>query len=144
MWASSLAINNLLAYGKETAWSVHPIEHELSAYYDLTHGGLAILTPAWMEHVLDDERLDKFVEYGVHVWGLDEDKDKYDIAKESIRKTREFFLSLDIPMTLKEAEIGEEDLEDMAKAAIANNGGPIGNFKPLDYEDVLAIYKKSL
>lgn len=58
--------------------------------------------------------------------------------------TREFFLSLDIPMTLKEAEIGEEDLEDMAKAAIANNGGPIGNFKPLDYEDVLAIFKKSL
>ncbi len=68
MWASSLAINGILSYGKDTVWSVHPMEHELSAYYDITHGvGLAILTPSWMKYVLDDERLDKFVEYGVNV-----------------------------------------------------------------------------
>lgn len=29
------------------------MEHELSAYYDITHGvGLAILTPRWMRHIL--------------------------------------------------------------------------------------------
>ena len=145
MWSSSLAINGLLSYGKNTAWSVHGMEHELSAYYGITHGiGLAILTPAWMEHVLDDERVDKFVEYGVNVWGIDSNKDKYEIARESIAKTKEFFLSLGIPMTLKEVGIGEENLENMAKAAIKHKGGAVGNFKPLYYEDVLAIYKKAL
>ena len=146
MWASSLAINGLLAYGKDTVWSVHDLEHELSAFYDITHGiGLAILTPPWMEYVLDDERVDKFVEYGVNVWGIDSSKDKYTIAKESIDKTREYFKSLDIPMSLREVGIGEENLEVMAKAAIENNRGrKIGNFKPLDYEDILEIYRKAL
>ncbi len=145
MWASSLAINGLLSYGKETIWSVHAMEHELSAYYDITHGiGLAILTPPWMEYVLDDTRLDKFVEYGVNVWGIDSDKDKYTIAKESIDKTKEFFISLGIPMTLREVGIGEENLENMAKAAIEHKDGVVGNFKPLYCEDVLAIYRRAL
>lgn len=145
MWASSLAINGLLSYGKNVVWSVHAMEHELSAYYDITHGiGLAILTPPWMEYVLDDERVDKFVEYGVNVWSIDKNKNKYEIAKESIKKTKEFFLSLDIPMTLKEVGIGEENLETMAKAAIEHKGGSVGNFKPLYYDDVLAIFKKAL
>ncbi|MDD4376905.1 MAG: iron-containing alcohol dehydrogenase, partial [Eubacteriales bacterium] len=33
MWASSLAINGLLSYGADVQWRVHPIEHELSAFY---------------------------------------------------------------------------------------------------------------
>lgn len=145
MWASSLAINGLLSYGKDTEWSVHDMEHELSAYYDITHGiGLAILTPPWMEYVLDDERVDKFVEYGVNVWDIDSSKDKYSIAKEAIENTREFFKSLDIPMSLREVGIEEKDLEVMAKSAIENNRGrKIGNFKPLDYEDILEIYKRA-
>lgn len=89
MWASSLAINGILSYGKDTKWSVHAMEHELSAFYDITHGiGLAILTPAWMEYVLDDERVDKFVEYGVNVWDIDENMDKYEIAKLAIQKNK--------------------------------------------------------
>ena len=52
MWASSLAINGLLSYGSDVQWCVHPMEHELSAFYDITHGdGLAILTPVWMDYV---------------------------------------------------------------------------------------------
>lgn len=145
MWASSLAINGLLAFGKNAIWSLHPIEHELSAYYDITHGvGLAIVTPPWMEYVLDDETVDKFVEYGVNVWDIDKTKDKYAIAHEAIDKTREYFRSLGVPLTLKEVGIGEEKLEDMAKAVIEHSNGPVGDFKPLNYEDVLNIYKKAL
>lgn len=145
MWASSLAINGILSYGKNAVWSVHAMEHELSAYYDITHGiGLAILTPHWMNYVLDDERVDKFVEYGVNVWNIDKNKDKYIIAKEAIDKTKEFFKSLGIPATLREVGIGEENLENMAKSAIEHKGGVVGNFKPLYYEDVLEIYRNSL
>ncbi|RXI40948.1 NADH-dependent alcohol dehydrogenase [Clostridium tetani] len=140
MWASSLAINGILSYGKETKWSVHPIEHELSAFYDITHGvGLAILTPYWMEYVLDYGTLDNFVEYGVNVWNIDDKQDKYAIANKAIEKTREYFVSLGIPSTLKEVGIEEEKLEEMAKAATRR--GAVGGFRPLKEEDVLKIYK---
>ncbi|MBU3100493.1 MULTISPECIES: iron-containing alcohol dehydrogenase [Clostridium] len=143
MWTSSLAINGLLSYGKETEWSVHAMEHELSAFYDITHGvGLAILTPHWMLYALNDNTLDKFVEYGVNVWGLNPDTDKYDIAHKSIEKTKEHFISLGIPSTLREIGIGEDKLEKMAKQATSH--GKLGSFKPLAMQDVLNIYKASL
>ena len=67
------------------------MEHELSAIYDITHGlGLAILTPRWMEYCLDETTVDKYVQYGVNVFGIDAKMDKMAIAKESIRRTPEF------------------------------------------------------
>ena len=76
MWASSLAINGLISYGEDAAWAVHPMEHELSAFYDITHGaGLALLTPYWMQYVLREETLPRFVEYGVNVWGIDPEQE---------------------------------------------------------------------
>ncbi|MGV8980921.1 iron-containing alcohol dehydrogenase [Clostridium sp.] len=143
MWTSSLAINGLLSYGKETEWSVHAMEHELSAYYDITHGvGLAILTPHWMKYILNDSTLDKFVEYGVNVWGIDESGDKYAIANAAIEKTREYYNSLGIPSSLKEVGINEEKLEEMAKQATRN--GNLGNFRVLEAQDVLNIFRASL
>ncbi len=47
-------------------------------------------------------------------------------------------------MSLKEVGIGEENLEKMAKATIENKGGEVGSFKPLNEEDILIIYRKSL
>jgi len=143
MWTSSLAINGLLSYGKVTEWSVHAMEHELSAFYDITHGvGLAILTPHWMEYALNDNTVDKFVEYGVNVWGLEASSDKYETARIAIKRTKEHFISLGVPSTLREIGIDEEKLEIMANQATA--GGKLGNFKPLDVQDVLNIYRASL
>lgn len=143
MWSSSLAINGLLSYGKETEWSVHAMEHELSAFYDITHGvGLAILIPHWMEYALNDNTVDKFVEYGINVWGLNPSSDKYKIARKSIKKTREYFIKLGIPSSLRSIGINEEKLEKMAKQATAR--GSLGSFKPLNSQDVLNIYRASL
>lgn len=140
LWTSSLAINGLLSYGKVTEWSVHAMEHVLSAYYDITHGvGLAILTPYWMEYSLNEGSLTKFVEYGVNVWGLDPKADQYEIAHQAITKTREFFSVLGMPATLREVGIEEEKLEMMAKQATAD--GELGDFKPLNTQDVLNIFK---
>lgn len=143
MWASSLAINGLLSYGKDTNWSVHDIEHELSAFYDITHGvGLGILTPVWMEYILDDDTVDDIANYGINVWNLDADKDKYKTAKEAINKTRDFIKSLGIPMTLREVGIEEEKLEVMAKQCAGE--GTVGNYPPLTSKDILEIYKRAL
>ncbi|MPM66370.1 NADH-dependent butanol dehydrogenase A [bioreactor metagenome] len=143
MWSSSLALNGLLGYGKESRWSVHPMEHELSAYYDITHGvGLGILTPYWMEYVLNENTVENFVEYGINVWGINPNGDKFSIAKAAIEKTKEFFVSLGIPIHLKEVGIGEEKLHIMAKAATKH--GSLGLFRPLDENDVLNIFKAEL
>jgi alcohol dehydrogenase YqhD (iron-dependent ADH family) len=143
MWASSLAINGLIAYGKPRNWAAHPMEHELSAIYDITHGvGLAILTPYWMKYVLDENTVDNFVEYGVNVWGIDKNEDKLTIANKAIDKTKEYFVSLGLPTTLKEVGIGEDRLEEMAKKAVSK--GKIGVIKSLDEKDVLNIFKAAL
>ena len=142
MWCSSLAINNLLTYGKGTPWSVHSMEHQLSAYYDITHGvGLAILTPSWMRYVLRDETVDKFVEYAKNVWDIDCDGDKFATANKAIDKTEEYFKALGIPSTLREVGIDEEKLEIMAEKASRTLGNV---FVPLTKDDVLNIYKMCL
>lgn len=144
MWASSWAINDFLADGKANVWTVHPIEHELSAFYDITHGvGLAILTPRWMRYVLRDETLQKFVEYGVNVWGISPDKDPYAIANEAIDRTAAFFFEeLGMPSTLTELGIGDENFERMAKKVrqVALDDG----FVRLTWQDVVEIYKACL
>jgi hypothetical protein len=143
MWTGSLAINGLITYGKVNGWSVHPIEHELSAFYDITHGvGLAILTPFWMQYVLDDNTVDSFAEYGINVWNIDTSSDKLEIAQEAIRKTREFFNSLGLPERLRDLNIDDENFEKMAEDATRN--GEIGEFRPLSKEDVVNIYKSAL
>lgn len=142
MWASSWAINGLTSCGKGQAWSVHQIEHMLSGYYDITHGvGLAILTPVWMEYVLDESSVDKFAEYAKNVWDVD-DNDKWNAAREGIRKTRECFTSWGMPTKLSELDIDDRYFGDMAqKAAVC---GLDSAYKPLFEEDIVNILKRSL
>lgn len=146
MWASSWAINGLISGGTANNWSVHPMEHELSAYYDVTHGvGLAILTPHWMRYVLNDATLDNFVDYGVNVWGIDPSMDKYDIANKAIDMTQDFFCKdLNIPASLTELGINEEYFQVMAQHAAKVKGGSIQGFVNLEVEDIVNIYKAAL
>lgn len=141
MWASSWAINGFINGGKRKAWSCHPMEHELSALYDITHGlGLAILTPRWMEYCLDDSNVEKYVQYGVNVFGIDAKMDKMDIAKESIRRTAEFLFDiLGLQRTLPEVGIKCEDYAIMAKKACRY--GDIKGFKTLTPADVERIFE---
>ena len=144
MWTSSWAINGFINGGKRKAWSCHPMEHELSAVYDITHGlGLAILTPRWMEYCLDETNVDKYVQYGVNVFGIDSTMDKMAIAKESIRLTSEFlFDKLGLQRTFTEVGIKPVDFELMAKKACRY--GDIKGFKTLTVDDVINIFKMCL
>ena len=48
---------------RKNPWSCHPIEHQMSAVYNIIHG-LAIVTPRWMEFVLDENNAEKFCRFG--------------------------------------------------------------------------------
>jgi len=141
MWTSTLALNHLITVGKGGAWSVHPIEHVLSAFYDITHGvGLAILTPAWMEYVLCSETVDRFAMYANNVWNI-KCVDKYKAAGKAIDMTREFFISLGLPERLSQAGIGEDRFLEMAGEAVRTSGIKTKAYYPLDTEDVMKIFE---
>ncbi|MBQ2802555.1 MAG: iron-containing alcohol dehydrogenase [Lachnospiraceae bacterium] len=143
MWASTQALNSLLSCGKGGAWTCHPIEHELSAYYDITHGvGLAIVTPRWMRYILSDKTVDKFCEYGRNVWNITEE-DAYQCANLAIDKTEQFFKDCGIPMTLTEIGIDESRLELMAEDTIKYNNLDSA-YVALNKEDVTNILKACL
>ena len=141
MWASTLALNGLVGAGKAGSWTCHPIEHELSAFYDITHGvGLAILTPRWMRYILSENTVDKFVEYGKNVWHLPEMEDKMAYANAAIDATENFFKSCGLPMTLSEVGIDETHFEIMAEKSV-RIGGLQNAYVPLGKEDVINILK---
>ena len=142
MWASSLAIDNITWRGSEVAPTLHPMEHELSAFYDITHGvGLAILTPHWMKYILSDSTVDKFAIYGINVWGIDAGQDRYDIARQAIDKTAAFYASMDIPATLREVGINDEKIGLMAEKGAKRLKTA---YVPLTANDAAAIFRAAL
>lgn len=147
LWASTLALNGLVSKGRIDGWTCHPIEHELSAYYDITHGiGLAILTPRWMKFCIDTDPTThtKFATYARTVWGLDGGSDE-ELARQAVAKTYHFFESqLEIPMTLPEVGIENQDLvREMSEKAVEHGNLGQNIFVTLDVSDVEQIISAS-
>jgi butanol dehydrogenase len=143
MWAGTLALNNLIGMGRETDWSSHGIEHEISAIYDISHGaGLAVIVPNWMRHVLSDKTALKLADYGRNVWSINSGNVLLDIANNAIDKTKEFFISLGMPATLREAGVGKDKFRQMARGVIQQYK-TVGSFKELSEEDIMAILNTS-
>lgn len=141
----SMAHNGALGLGREQEWSCHPMEHELSAIYDVAHGGgLAVITPAWMEYVYK-ENVPMFTQFAVNVMGVTDGsyREPEAVILEGIRRLRVFFKAMGLPATLAELGIGGDKLELMAKKATRAQFGaesPLGNIKPLYWQDVLNIF----
>jgi hypothetical protein len=145
MLCCTYGCNGILALGNSpSGWPCHAIEHALSAYYDITHGeGLAIITPRWMRYILSDKTVDRFVKYGVNVFDIDKNLDKYEIANRAIDETYKFFESIGIPMHLKEVGIDDSRIGEMAHH-IAVNEGLENAYVPLKEEDLVKILTDSL
>lgn len=145
MAACALACNGILSIGTEQrGWACHGIEHALSAYYDVTHGeGLAIITPVWMRHILNEKTLPRFVSYGVNIFGTDSGLAPMQIAETAITSTYDFFKSLGLPMRLRDIGIDGSRLEEMARH-VAETERPSRYWFPLTERDILTILKNSL
>lgn len=145
MLACTYGCNGILALGNSySGWPCHGIEHALSAYYDITHGeGLAIITPRWMRHILSERTMDRFVKYGINVFGIDPTLPKQEIAGKAIDATYEFFKSINIPMHLHEVGIDDSRIDEMAHH-IAVNEGLDKAYAPLTEQDIKEILLESL
>ena len=144
MWASSWALNGFVRCGKTQEWSCHAMEHQLSAYYDITHGlGLAILTPRWMKYVLDETTVAKFYQFGTNVFDIDKNLSPMEVAKKTIEMLSDFlFNQLKLNKTLSEIGIDDSKFEVMAGKAC--RGDVIKGFKSLYQEDIEKIYRMCL
>ena len=145
MLCCTYGCNGILSLGNSySGWPCHAIEHALSAYYDITHGeGLAIITPRWMRHILSEKTIDRFVKYGINVFGIDASLPKQEIAEKAIDATYAFFESINIPMHLREVDIDESRIDEMAHH-IAVNEGLENAYVPLMEEDIKKILIESL
>ncbi len=140
MWAGTLALNDLLAMGTDGGdWAVHMIEHEVSAIYDISHGaGLAVLYPAWMEHVLSEENSGKFYSLAVNLWNI-QGTDRMSVARKGITALREFFKKMGLPSRLSETGVEGPRINEMAAKAAA--WGDLGTFRTLDEQEIAKILR---
>lgn len=145
MWAATMALNGIVGAGTLNSWTVHPLEHELSAYYDITHGiGLAILTPRWMEFALNSNTKPLFARFARSVW----DQYGYDdmeLAENSIRRTHDWLKSLNPEMTLPDVGITDDsNFAAMAKAAVKSGRLATNAYVPVTERDAIRIYQDSM
>ncbi|MDZ3956777.1 iron-containing alcohol dehydrogenase [Bacillus thuringiensis] len=143
LYCGTMALNGILAMGVKGDWATHNIEHAVSAVHDIPHGGgLAILFPNWMQHVVE-ENVSRFKQFAIRVFDIETDgKTDKEVALEGIKALRQFWTSIEAPATLADYGIGENEIDIMANKAMAY--GEFGNFKKLNKDDVLSIYKASL
>lgn len=146
MYCSSWGNNGYVVKGNLVAWSVHALEHELTAYNDTTHGeGLAILTPRWMRWVIEDEsKIWRFVELGVNVFDIDPSLPDKEIALKTIEAVEDFFWNkLELRSRLRDLDIEEDKLEMFAQQVDKKLGYLANGYRPLTAEAIREIYKAS-
>lgn len=165
MWVGTLAHNGLAGCGlgvpglRDGDWTCHGLEHELSALdTKITHGaGLAVIFPTWMRYAWR-EHPERFLEFGAQVFGIepvDPDADELDVevtleqaieyaVEETINELQDFFVSLEMPRTLSELGVTEDDIEKMIPGLKINHGELFGSFKKLTLDDARKIYRSAL
>ncbi|MBP5404986.1 MAG: iron-containing alcohol dehydrogenase [Clostridia bacterium] len=146
MYVCSWGCNGILSNGAGySGWPMHSIEHALSAYFDITHGaGLAIITPRWMEEILSEKTLERFVTLGKGLFGFEAASEEA-MARKVIRAFYEFFEEIGIPMHLGTLGVKAEKIEEMADHILANDDtSQDWAYVPLDKAALIRILEKSM
>lgn len=141
MWAGMVAHNDTCGVGRESDWSSHQMEHELSGLYDVAHGaGLAVMFPAWMKYVMNHDVM-RFAQFAVRVWGCEMDfQNPEKTAKQGIERYENFVSSLGMPIRFSELGAKAEDIPVLVKT-MGLGTKTQGSFVKLTEEDVRKIYE---
>lgn len=144
LYNGTMALNGMVNMGYHGDWATHNLEHAVSAVHDIPHGGgLAILFPQWMEYVIDENPA-RFKKLAMRVFNIDpEGKTDKEVGLEGIKKLRDFWNSIGAPSRLADYGIGEESIETMADRTVTAHE-EFGNFKKLNRQDAVHIYRQSL
>lgn len=146
MWAAPWAINDFLRYDKENNWTMHPIEHEISAYTDITHGlGLAIIMPRYLRHIIDAQSLKRFRNLGIHAFGLNSELDDYTLAEKTIEQIEVFcYQQLQLTSHFSALGIDGSDFDEIANKLASDNGYFTSGYRKLSKQNILQILNECL
>ena len=122
---------------------VHSMAHPLGAHYDTPHGvANALLLPYVMEYNAASPAAPKYVHIakamGVNTEGMSVEEG----ICAAIAAVRKLSLSIGIPQRLREINVREEDLHQLAINAF-NDVCTGGNPRPTSVEDIEALYHKA-
>ena len=145
MWAGSLSHNGLTGLGGKKDFATHQLGHALSEKFDVYHGdSLTAVWSSWARSVMDESPA-RFARFARNVWHVEEADDTA-AALAGIAKQEVFFQSIGMPVRLGELSCGKQDeagLADLANRCSYGKTRTIGTFRVLDYESILAIYRRA-
>ncbi len=143
MWASSLAHNGLTQCGRTFQLTVHQLEHEVSGMYPhVAHGaGLAALWCSWARYVYS-ANIERWLQYASRVWNLDIDFEHPEATiNRAIDMQEAYYREIGMPTSLRELGVTEDSLEPLADKCSRGKTRTLIGYKPLAYEDMLAILR---
>ena len=141
MWAGMVAHNDTCGVGRDSDWSSHQMEHELSGLYDVAHGaGLAVMFPAWMKYVMHHDLM-RFAQFATRVWGCEMNFQSPEItALNGIERYEQFVSSLGMPIRFDQLGAKAEDIPVLVEK-LGLGERTLGSFVKLSSEDVRKIYE---
>ncbi|MBU1142610.1 MAG: iron-containing alcohol dehydrogenase [Firmicutes bacterium] len=128
----------------EGDWASHLIEHAISAVYDIPHGGgLAIVIPHWMKHVIFQSSL-KFKMFAANVMNLTQgDETDLEFGLRGIDAFSDFLETIGAPLKLSYYGIDNSQINEMIDKSFGSLK-TIGKFVNLDQSDVENILNACL
>ncbi|PKN82854.1 MAG: NADH-dependent alcohol dehydrogenase [Deltaproteobacteria bacterium HGW-Deltaproteobacteria-1] len=143
MWCATLGLNGLISVGVPQDWATHMVGHELTALKGLDHAKtLAVVLPVMLD-IRRKEKKEKLLQYAQRVWGINtgDDDERIDAA---IRKTREFFESMQVPTRLCDYNITADIIPDVIEQLKAHKMILLGEKKDVTPDLIESILKKCL
>ena len=143
MWASTMALNGLIATGVPQDWATHNIGHELTTLFGLDHAQtLSVLLPSLLE-VQKVEKREKLLQYAARVWNIKDMPDDNCIDA-AIAKTREFFELAGLSTRLSGYGITKEAIPQIVDALKAHGMVKLGEKRTVTPEVAEKILNMAL
>jgi alcohol dehydrogenase YqhD (iron-dependent ADH family) len=144
MWAGALSHNGLTGLGAGAGdWAPHQLGHELSARYDMSHGAsLTTVWGSWARYVYK-QNPERFARLAVNVLDMPDEGPAQTLALDGIAELENLFWGLELPTSIEEAgfDPSDEEIHAMAVGCSRQGARTIGGFKPLNQDDMEAIYQ---
>jgi len=143
MYSGSLSHNGICGLGRTFDFSVHQLGHELGGRFNVAHGAsLTTMWGHWARYTMHVNPA-RFAQFARNVWGITS-KDDNAAANDGIKKTEDYFRQLGMPTNFTELGIGiqaDDVLDQLADYCVHHGKRLVGSFKPLDKNDIYAIYQ---
>lgn len=134
LWASYLAMSQVMSVGHDENWISHMVEHGISAMFNLAHGaGMTIVMPAYVDMVTPTDVSGRIARLSAEVFGQP--------GVPAGQLMREFFSSLGMPVTLSQAKITltEEQVRECAEKALPWGPTEIAGYEPFTVEGCMKL-----